>query len=80
MVVVGELSSVDESVLVGGDDDSRGDTGRVGWWFRREVCSVWNSVIFPESCKRLLVLLVRSGVRVEGCRDRVDSSGMEERC
>ena len=33
--------------------------------------SVTSSVVVPESCKRLLMLWVRSGVRVDGCRDRV---------
>ena len=46
-------------------------------WLRvSEVCvsSVVNSVVIPESCKHLLMLWVRSGVRVDGCQDRVGSS------
>jgi hypothetical protein len=77
MVVVGVLSSADESVSVVGGD-SGGDR-RVCQCFRRVVGSVSNSAGWPESCNFLLVLLVRSGMRVEGCRDRVGSVG-EESC
>jgi hypothetical protein len=77
MVVVGILSSVDESVSV-----VDGDGGGDGWKsqrFRRVVGSVSNSAGWPESCNLLLVLLVRSGMEVEGWRDRVGSAG-EESC
>jgi hypothetical protein len=67
-----ELSSVDESVSVGEGGGSDGEAGRVGRRRRRVEISVSSSEEFPESCKRLLVLRVRSGVEVEGCRDRVD--------
>ena len=59
------LLSADESVLVGGVDG--GLYGRrVGRRFRC-VGRVSNSAGWPESCRLLLALLVRSGVRVEGC-------------
>ena len=79
-VVERKLSSVDESESV--DVDGDGDRG-TGWFssrFRGVVGSVWSSVRFPDSCKRLLVLRVSKGVRVEGCRDRVNLSDVEERC
>lgn len=76
--MAGVLSSADESVSVKGGGDDGGDR-RVCRRFRRVVGSVSNSRGWPESCKLLLVLLVRSGVRVEGCRDRVGSVG-EESC
>src|ERR1700679_331856 len=68
MVVVGVLSSADESVSVIGGDG--GSDRRICRYFRRVFGSVSNSAGWPESCKFLLVLLVRSGMRVEGCRDR----------
>ena len=72
------LSSVDESVSVNGDSDFSGETGRLGLGFWGHVFgSVTSSVVVPESCKRLLVLQVRSGVRVDGCRDRVGSSSVK---
>ena len=77
MVMV--LSSVDESVLVNSDGDCSGETRWVGFGFH--VCvfgKVSNSVMVPESCNCLLVLQVRSGMRVEGCRDRVGSLSVKE--
>jgi hypothetical protein len=76
--VASVLLSADESVSVkGGGDD--GSDWQVCWHFLCVVGSVSNSAGRPESCKLLLMLLVRSGVRVEGCRDRVGSVG-EESC
>ena len=63
--MVGVLSSVDESVSVVGGD------GCGDWCVCQHFCclvgSVSNLAGWPESCNFLLVLLVRSGVRVEGC-------------
>ena len=75
--MVGVLLSADESVSVVGGDG--GGDRQMCWHLCRVVGSVSNSAGWPESCKLLLVLLVRSGMRVEGCRDRVGSSG-EESC
>ena len=72
--MVGVLLSVDESVLVVGGD-SCGDW-HVCWCFHHVVGSVSNSAGWPESCNFLLMLLV-SGMRVEGCQDRVGSVGKE---
>ena len=59
-------------MLVNSDGDCSGETGRFGFGFRRCVFSkVSNLVMVPESCNCLLVLQVRSGMRVEGCQDRV---------
>ena len=63
--MVGVLLSMDESVSVVGGD-SCGDW-HVCCHFHRVVGSVSNLAGWPESCNFLLVLLVRSGVRVEGC-------------
>ena len=63
--MVGVLSSVDESVSVVGGDGC-GDW-RVCQCFHRVVGSVSNLAGWPESCNFLLMLLVRSGVKVEGC-------------
>ena len=41
------------------------------------ISRVMSLVECPESCKHLLKLLVRRGVRVEGCRDRVGSSDVK---
>ena len=69
------LSLVDESVLVNWDGDCSGETGWFGLGFQRCVfSSVVSSVVIPEFCKHLLMLWVRSGVRVDGCQDRVGSS------
>jgi hypothetical protein len=73
--VVDVLSSVDESVSGSGLD-----ARRLGRWLRRVVGKISNSAGWPDFCKLLLVLLVRSGVRVEGCRDSVGSLDKEERC
>jgi hypothetical protein len=80
VVVIGTSSLVDESVS--GNVDSEGNSGaRQGSaWLRCVICRVTSSVGFPESCKCLLKLLVRSSVRVEGCQDRVGSSDVEEPC
>ena len=65
------LLSVDESVSVNSDSDCGGKTGWFGFRFRRHMFSkVLNLVMVPESCNCLLVLQVRSGMRIEGCRDR----------
>jgi hypothetical protein len=70
-------SSVDESEVVdeseAGSGDVDGDDGawRVSARVRRGVDSVSRVVGLPESSKRRLELRVRSGVRVEGCRDRM---------
>ena len=72
------LSSVDKSVSVNGDGDCGGETGRLGLGFQGCMFgSVTSLVVVPESCKRLLVLRVRSGVRVDGCQDRVGSSSVK---
>ena len=69
------LSSVDESVSVNSDGNGSGGTGLFGLGFHRCVFGrVMSLMVSPESCKCLLVLWVKSGVRVEGCRDRVGSS------
>ena len=74
MVVV-ILLLADESVSVNRDGDSGWGTGLFGLGFcRRMFSSVTSSTVSPESCKCLLILQVRSGVRAEGCRDRVGSS------
>ena len=39
--------------------------------------SVTSSVVIPESCKHLLMLQVKSGVRVDGSQDRVGSSSVK---
>jgi hypothetical protein len=62
------------------DSDGDGGAGQGSARLRRVIGRVTSSVGFPESCKRRLELLVRSGVRVEGCRDRVGSSDVEELC
>ena len=70
MVVV--LSSADESVSVNWDSNCGRETRWFGLGFCRCVLSdVLSLVVIPESSNHLLVLRVRSGVRVEGCRDRV---------
>ena len=72
MVVV--LLSVDKSVSVNWDGDCSRETRHLGLGFCGCVLSdVSSSVVIPESSNHLLVLRVRSGVRVEGCRDRVGS-------
>jgi hypothetical protein len=70
-------SSEDESESVKADGEGDGGTWRVSARVRRVVGKVSKSAGLPESCKRRLELLVRSGVRVEGCRDRVGSSGIK---
>ena len=66
MVVV--LLSADESVSVNRDGDCGGETGQFGLGFRGCMLSdVSSSVVIPESSNRLLILRMRSGVRVEGC-------------
>ena len=73
------LSSVDESVSVNSDGDCSGETGWFGFGFRGCMFGkVSNSVIVPESCNCLLVPRVRSGMRVEGCRDRVGSLSVKK--
>ena len=73
------LSSVDESVSVNLDGDCGRETGWFGFGFRGCVFGkVSNSVMVPESCNCLLVLRVRSGMRVEGCRDRVGSLSVKK--
>jgi len=70
-------SSVDESEEVYGSEEVQGDVdgdggaGRVSGRLRRGVDRVSSVVGLPESSKRRLELRVRSGVRVEGCRDRM---------
>jgi hypothetical protein len=70
-------SSVDESEEVYGSEEVQGDVdgdggaGRVSGRLRRGVDRVSSVVVLPESSKRRLELRVRSGVRVEGCRDRM---------
>jgi hypothetical protein len=60
-------SSVDESVSENADSEGDGGAGQGSARLRHVIGRVTSSVGFPESCKRLLELLVRSGVRVEGC-------------
>ena len=68
------LSLVDESVSVNWDSDCSGETRSFSLGLRGCVfSSVMSSVVIPESCKCLLVLWVRSGVRIDGCQDRVGS-------
>jgi hypothetical protein len=62
--VVGVLSLVDVSVSVVGGDSS-GD-GQKSQHFHCVIGSVSNLAGWPESCNFLLVLLVRSGMEVEG--------------
>jgi hypothetical protein len=77
-VVLGNtLSSEDELELVEADGEGDGRTWRVSTRVQRVVGRVSKSVGLPESCKHRLVLLVRSGVRVEGCRDRLGSLGIK---
>ena len=68
---VDESEEVCESERVQGDVDGDGGAGRVSGRLRRGVDRVSSTVVLPESNKRRLELRVRSGVRVEGCRDRV---------
>ena len=73
------LSSVDESVSVNSDGDCGGETRWFGFGFRGRVFGkVSNSVMVPESCNCLLILQVRSGMRVEGCQDRVGSLSVKK--
>ena len=66
------LLSVDKSVSVNSDRDCGGKTGWFGFRFHRCMFGkVLNLMMVPESCNCLLVLQVRSGMRVEGCQDRV---------
>ena len=70
MVVV--LLSADESVSVNRDSYYSGETRQFGLGFCGCMLSdVLSSVVIPESSNCLLVLRVRSGVRVEGCQDRM---------
>ena len=80
VVMMDTSSSVDESVSENADGEGDGGAGQGSARLRRVIGRVTSSVGFPESCKRRLELLVRSGVRVEGCRDRVGSSDIEEPC
>ena len=67
MVVI-ILLSVDKSVLVNSDGDCGRETGWFGCGFHRHMFGkVLNLVMVPESCNCLLVLRVRSVMRVEGC-------------
>ena len=71
-MVVTILSSVDKSVSVNSDSDCGGETGQFGFRFCGCMFSkVSNLVMVLESCNCLLVLRVGSGMRVEGCQDRV---------
>jgi hypothetical protein len=76
-MVVGTLSSEDKSVLVRGDGNGEGGTEQVGWWSRRVIGEA-NSSVVSVCSSRLLALRVRSGVGVDGCRDRIGS--VEEHC
>ena len=68
------LSSVDKSVSVNGDSDCGRETRQLGLGFQGCMfSSVMSLVVVPESYKHLLMLWVRSGVRVDGCQDRVGS-------
>ena len=64
-------SSVDESEVRSGNVDGDDGAWRVSARVRRGVDRVSSVVGLPESSKRRLELRVRSGVRVEGCRDRM---------
>lgn len=66
VVVMGALLSVDE--LVSENTDGEGSSGaRQGSTQLHHVIGRVTSLVgFPESCKSHLMLLVRSGVRVEG--------------
>ena len=77
MVVI--LSLVDKSVSMNEDSNNDRDS-RVGLGFRHVVGSVLSLVVIPDSCKHLLVLQVRGGMRVEGCQDRMGSLRIEEHC
>jgi hypothetical protein len=73
------LSSVDESESVNGDSDHGRETGLIGLEFHGCMfSSVLSSVVIPESCNCLLILWVRSGMRVEGCQDRVGLLSVEK--
>jgi hypothetical protein len=73
------LSSVDKSELVNRDSNCGGETGLIGLGFCGHVFgSVLSLVVISESYSHLLVLQVRSSVRVEGCQDRVDLSSVEK--
>ena len=73
------LLLVDESVSVNSDGDCGGETGQFGFGFRGRMFSkVSNLVMVPESCNCLLILRVRSGMRVEGCQDRVGSLSVKK--
>ena len=66
--------SADESVSVNRNSDCSRETGQFGLGFCRGMLSdILSSVVIPESCNHLLILWVRSGVREEGCQDRVGS-------
>jgi hypothetical protein len=66
-----ESEEVYESEVVQGDVDGDGGAGRVSGQLWRGVDRVSSVVGLPESSKRRLELWVRSGVRVEDCRDRM---------
>ena len=79
MVVI--LLSADESVSVNMDGDCGRETGQFGLGFCGHVLSdISSSVVIPESCNHLLILQVRSGMRVEGCQDRVGSLNVKGHC
>jgi hypothetical protein len=66
-----------ESVSVRVDGGGDGGTWQASARVRHVVGKVLKLAGLPESSKRCLKLLVRSGVSVEGCRDRVGSSGIK---
>jgi hypothetical protein len=77
---MGTSSSVDESVSGNADSKGNGGARQGNAQLHHVIGRVMSSVGFPESCKHLLELLVRSSVRVEGCQDRVGLSDIEEPC
>jgi hypothetical protein len=69
--LVDESEVVDESKVVSGDGDGNDGAWQVSAQVQGGVDRVSSVVGLPESCKHCLELWVRSGMRVEGCQDRV---------
>jgi hypothetical protein len=69
----GRYTFVRGQVSVRGDSNGKGGTERVGWWSRCVISEV-NSSVVSVCSSHLLALRVRSGVGVDGCRDRIGSA------
>ena len=78
--MVDTLSLVDKSVSVSvdRDGDGCGGAGLVGWWSQHVISDVCSPGVVSVSSNRFLALRVRSGVGVDGRRDRIGS--IEEHC